>query len=119
MNTVTATALLDSWTAFAWDDGLQVDRLHPLESLTVFTHNSRYEIVILAAEEARVLVRGGSFFPDFTPAHVAGSTLGGSFLKQRGIYAGFQMELTSGCQRIVTSRVRRVVRHASDQLPVM
>jgi hypothetical protein len=116
---VNATALLDTWSAFDWADGLQVDRLLPLESLIVFTRNSRYEIVILAAEEARVLVRGGPFFPDFTPAHVAGSTLGGSFLKQRGIYAGFQMELTSGRQRIITSRVQSVVRNVSVPRRVM
>lgn len=115
---MTATALLDTWSTFDWRNGLQVDHLHPLESLTVFTRNSRYEIVILAAEEARVLVRGGPFFPEFTPAHVAGSTLGGSFLKQRGIYAGFQLELTSGRQRIITSRVQSVVRH-TDQTRVM
>jgi hypothetical protein len=111
---VRVTALLDTWSTFDWEDGLQVDRLPPLESLTVFTRNSRYEIVIIAAEDARVLVRGGPFFPDFTPAHVAGSTLGGSFLKQRGIYAGFQLELTAGPHRIVTSRVQSVVRNGAD-----
>jgi hypothetical protein len=115
---VTVAAFLDTWSAFDWRDGLQVDRLLPLESVTVFTRNSRYEIVILAAEEARVLVRGGPFFPEFTPAHVAGSTLGGCFLKQRGIYAGFQLELTSGRQRIITSRVQSVVRNP-DQPHVM
>jgi len=112
---VRVSALLDTWSSFDWQDGLQVDRLPALESMTVFTRNSRYEIVILAAEDARVLVRGGPFFPEFTPAHVAGSTLGGSFLKQRGIYAGFQLELTAGRQRIITSRVQSVVRNGAEQ----
>jgi hypothetical protein len=54
------------------------------------------------------MVRGGSFFPTFTPARVAGSSLGGGFLKLHGVYPGFQMELVTDDLPIVTTRVRRV-----------
>jgi hypothetical protein len=53
-------------------------------------------------------VRGGKFFPEFTDAHVAGSSLGGSFLKLRGIYVGFCLELHRGTHTIVTSPVRSI-----------
>jgi hypothetical protein len=39
---------------------------------------------------------------------VAGSSLGGSFLKVHGIYVGFRMELSDGSRMIVTSPVEEV-----------
>jgi hypothetical protein len=54
------------------------------------------------------MVRGGAFFPNFAPARVAGSSLGGGFLKLHGVYAGFQMELVTDDLPIITTRVRTV-----------
>jgi hypothetical protein len=54
------------------------------------------------------MVRGGAFFPDFTRVRVAGSSLGGSFLKLHGIYIGFRMELADGARMVVTSPVETV-----------
>jgi hypothetical protein len=72
------------------------------------TRNSIYEIVVLVPDIASVIVRGGAFFPEFTPARVAGSSLGGGFLKLHGVYAGFQMELVTDDLPIITTRVRTV-----------
>ena len=39
---------------------------------------------------------------------MAGSSLGGGFLKLHGVYAGFQMELVTDDLPIITTRVRTV-----------
>jgi hypothetical protein len=82
-------------------------RLGPYDQLIVRTLNSTYEIIVIEPHTASVLVRGGSFFPEFRPARVAGSSLGGGLLKLHGVYAGFQMELVAG-ERILTTCVRTV-----------
>ena len=64
--------------------------------------------VITDPQAAEVLVRGGAYFPEFTRARVAGCSLGGSFLKLRGIYVGFRVELLSGSQTILTSPVQSI-----------
>jgi hypothetical protein len=43
--------------------------------------------------EGTMLIRGGRFFQKFTEARLIGSSLGSSFLKQRGIYVGMRMEI--------------------------
>jgi hypothetical protein len=85
-----------------------VETLSALERLVVRTENSTYEIILLSSATADVLVKGGAFFPVFTAARLAGSSLGGSFLKLRSVHVGFRMELS--CERglIVTSAVRAV-----------
>jgi hypothetical protein len=60
-------------------------RSAPHDRLIVRTRNSTYEIVVMVPYVASVMVRGGAFFPDFTPARVAGSSLGGGFLKLHGV----------------------------------
>jgi hypothetical protein len=55
--------------------------------------------------EGGVLIRGGRFFQKFTEARLVGSTLGGSFLKQRGIYVGMRLEINVGGETILTSPV--------------
>ena len=99
---------LDYWSEREWKDGLQIERLEPLESLCVQTVNSTYEITLLSGFTGEVLVRGGRFFPERTSVLLAGSSLGGSFLKLRGIYLGFSLEFQSEGKRIVTSSVRSI-----------
>ena len=98
--------LLSSWSAHDWRGGISVDDLSALERLIVTTANSTY--VLLAPEKAEVLVRGGAFFPVFTPARLAGSSLGGSFLKLRSVHVGFRLELGTDRGFIITSPVRTV-----------
>jgi len=107
---VPSGALLDTWSAHGWSDGVLVNRLAAFDKLTIRTRYSIYELIVVAPENAEVLVRGGAFFPDFTRARVAGSSLGGSFLKLHGIYPGFRMELSDGARMIVTSPVKNVER---------
>jgi hypothetical protein len=106
---VPARRLLSSWSAHDWRGGVNVDELAALERLIVTTANSTYEIVLVAPASANVLVRGGAFFPVFTPARLAGSSLGGSFLKLRSVHVGFRLELGTDSGVIITSAVRTVV----------
>ena len=105
---VPSRALLSSWSAHDWRGGVCVDDLAILERLVVKTANSTYDIVLLAPDQARILVRGGAFFPVFTPARLAGSSLGGSFLKVRSVHVGFRLEFSTDGGFIITSPVRSV-----------
>lgn len=109
---------LESWTRHDWRHGVLLPQLGPYDQLIVRTRNSTYEIIVIDPQTASVLVRGGSFFPEFSPARVAGSSLGGGFLKVHGVYAGFQMELVAG-ERILTTRVRTVSVLTAGIGPVM
>jgi hypothetical protein len=79
-----------------------------METLSLRTENSTYEITVISGRTGDILIRGGRFFPEFTPARLAGSSLGGSFLKLRGIYVGFNLEVHFDKRLIITSRVRKV-----------
>jgi hypothetical protein len=105
---VPAGAVIDNWTAHDWSDGLMVDRLLAHDRVTARTRNSVYEFIVTDPREGEVLVRGGQFFPEFTKVRVAGCSLGGGFLKVRGIYAGFRIEIVTDEQMIITSPVANV-----------
>ena len=105
---IPAAANLETWSNAEWKDGIQIDRMNDLETIVVRTRNSTYEITIIDGGDGDVVVRGGQFFPQLTPAHLSGATLGGSFLKLRGIYLGFSMEFLHEDRRIVTSPVQSI-----------
>ena len=105
---VPARAVLDNWSSAEWTDGCQVDLAPVFQALTVITNNSLYELVVLDPARGLVRLRGGHFFPDWRNAQLSGCSLGGSFLKMRGIYAGFCMELHVDGETIITSPVRRL-----------
>ena len=105
---IPARGLLSSWSAHDWRGGVHVDDLAALERLIVRTANSTYEIILVTPASANILVRGGAFFPVFTPARLAGSSLGGSFLKLRSVHVGFRLELGTDLGFIITSPVRTV-----------
>jgi hypothetical protein len=105
---VADSALLRTWSEHDWRGGVRVDELSSLDRLIVVTENSTYHIVVVAPATADVLVRGGAFFPVYTPVRVAGSSLGGSFLKLRSVHAGFRLELNTSDGFIITSTVRTV-----------
>ena len=115
---VPAAAVLSTWNSHSWDNGLHIDQLSALDRLTVLTQHSTYEIVIVSPATGEVLVRGGEFFPEFTSVRLAGSTLGGSFLKMRSVHPGFRIEFAVGRGVIVTSPVRTItvapVPHVDD-----
>jgi hypothetical protein len=96
-------SLLDRWSESAWENGIQIDHLRDLQTLKVRTMNSLYEFTIISATQGMVLVRGGLYFPEWTPVGLSGSTFGGSFIKMKGIYVGFCMEFNLGERRIFTT----------------
>ena len=103
---VPASALLNTWTAHDWRDGLNVGDLSALDRIVARTCYSTYEIVVVSPASGEVLVRGGQFFTEFTPAHLAGASLGTSLLKMRSVYVGFRIEFALGGRVIITSPVR-------------
>lgn len=96
------------WSHRKWNDGVQLDRLSPLERFAVRTRNSTYEFTVLSPQTGEVLVQGGRFFPVTMRATLAGCSLGGSFLKVRAVHPGFLMELLSEGQTIITTRVQSI-----------
>jgi hypothetical protein len=117
---VPASGLLSTWSARDWSDGIHVADLSPLERLIVRTANSTYELIVLCPATGGVLVRGGAFFPVFMPARLAGSSLGGSFLKLRSVHVGFRLELNTERGFIITSSVRSAtLAPAADRADIM
>jgi hypothetical protein len=106
--TVPSSRVLSAWSARDWSAGVKLDELSPLERLIVRTENSTYEIVVLAPSSGGVLVRGGAFFPVLAPVRLAGSSMGGSFLKLRSVHVGFRVEFNTPAGYIITSPVRSV-----------
>jgi hypothetical protein len=115
VSAVPAMAVLDRWSTAAWTDGCQVDQLPDMQPLTVITRNHLYELFVISGAEGRVRVRGGNFFPEWREATLAGCSLGGSFLKLRGVYAGFCMELYVNGESIITSPVQKLTLAAVDE----
>ena len=103
-----ASALLDTWSSHDWTEGVQLESMQDMETLTIRTENSTYEVTVICGRTGEILIRGGRFFPEFTAARLAGSSLGGSFLKLRGIYVGFSLEIHFDSRLIITSRVRNI-----------
>ncbi len=115
--TVPASALLSTWTAHDWRDGLNLGELSALDRITARTHYSTYEIVVVSPMSGEVLVRGGQFFPEFTPARLAGASLGSSLLKMRSMYVGFRVEFALDGRVIITSPVRTLAVNAASLPP--
>jgi hypothetical protein len=111
-------AMLSTWSKYDWSDEINLDQLSKLDQIVVTTQNHTYEIVVVSPETGDVLVRGGGTrWPEFIAARLAGSTLGGGFLKVRGLNLGFRLELVIGNGRsILTSPMRtvRVIRGVED-----
>jgi len=117
---VPTSGMLSSWSARDWSDGIHVADVSPLERLNVRTANSVYELIVLSPVTGNILVRGGAFFPVFMPARLAGSSLGGSFLKLRSVHVGFRLELSTDRGFIITSPVRSVaIAPAADPADIM
>ena len=114
-NLIPAGAILDTWAKDAWKNGVQIDRMEDMQKLDVRTRNNLYEITVIEGRGGDILVRGGQFFPELTPAHLAGATLGGSFCKMRGIYCGFNMEFAVDGKRIITTPVQTIIVYKTDE----
>ena len=98
---------LDAWLTRDWSQAVHLSSLEAFQQLQVCTQNTLYELIVIN-QTGDVQVRGGKYFPDWTPARLAGCTAGGSFLKRLAINLGLQMEFEFDRRRIVTSPVRTI-----------
>ena len=98
---------LDGVTAaVSQTDGIGLIDVDAFTTLVVRTDNSVYRITILEPHAREVLVQGGKFFPERTPACLSGSNFGGSCLKMSWVGLGLHMEFHAGDQWIITSHGR-------------
>ncbi len=105
---VAAATLQGFVAAAAASEGVWLSSLPAISQLEMQTRNSLYRITLLNGGDGRVLVLGGSFFPVWSEAQLAGSTLGASFLRMGWVGCGFCMEFLHQGQRIVTTPVREI-----------
>ena len=111
---VPRAATLDGFVEDLGDaSGIYLRDIEPMTTLTIRTCNSHYQVIV--SRDTSVIVQGGQFFPDATPARIDGSGFGGSLLKVAWIGVGLRMEIFANGQRIITSPVRdiSIQRHAS------
>ena|SRR6478672_9761482 len=83
--------------------GVELSWLEPLTTVVIFTWNSTYRVIV--TEGSDVLVQGGSYFSEPTPAHVDGASAGGGPLITGWIGVGLKVEFRVNGTRIVTSPV--------------
>ena len=95
--------------------GFSIAGLDPITPLLVRTWNSLVRIAVSSHAGRRILVQGGSYFPQTTPAELEGSSLGGSLLKQGWIATGLRMDSTEAAHRDVARALDRDQR--DDGLP--
>ena len=100
-------AILSTWSDQNWQhaDGVQLDRLERMQRLIVRTYQHAYEIFVRCGASGDVLVRGGRMFQDFTEATLVGSSMGGGFLKQFGVYVGLRVEFNIDGETVLTAPI--------------
>lgn len=102
-----SASILTTWSERDWRraDGIQLERLEHMQRIVVRTYQHAYEIFVRCGPAGDVLVRGGRFFQEFTEAKLVGSSLGGGFLKQFGIYVGLRLEFNVDGETILTAPI--------------
>jgi len=109
--------ILDPWLNDAWSDGLQIETVDDFTEIHVETHNSVYEFTVIDGRSRSIVVRGGRFFAERTPATLAGCSLGGSFLKLGGIYVGFSLEIVYSKDTVITTHVKSIKVYETPKFP--
>ena len=110
---VRQTSTLDGFVAAtSGGAGVALGSIEPLAALIVETRNTRYHIIVRHGEE--IIIQGGTFFPDPTPARLEGASLGSSLLRLGWIGLGLRMEIRANGQRIITTPVRTISRAESE-----
>jgi len=90
------------------DDSIQLDSCPQFQWILMRTRRSVYDLIVLSGKAGEVMIRGGSFFPEFQLATIVGSTLGGSAVRLGSICAGCHLELHVDGKSFVTSRIETV-----------
>lgn len=88
-------------------DGVAIQSLPAGTALTVVTRNTEYRLLVIEGEQL-TSIRGGRLFPDWTAAHLLGSTAGGSALKIGWLAVGLQIELKVCGRVFLTSPVASI-----------
>ena len=78
------------------------------ELIVVTTRASVYELIVLRAKQACVLVRGGNHLPKFRRAVFLGSTADDGSVEPLAIDVGLRMKFASGNRFFVTSAVQSI-----------
>jgi len=103
-------ATLDGFAeAATGSSAVALAELLPETLVRVETENSTYRILVCNPLSRAVLVEGGRFFPQPTPARLSGATFGGSLLRLGWIVLGMRMEIHCAEGPVVTSSVQRIV----------
>ncbi len=97
--------------------GVELAELDPFTTLLVRTENSFYRITVTNPRKTEVLVQGGQFFPESTPACLSGSSFGGSCLKLGWVGIGLRMEFHYDGGLILTSPVQSIAVQAASLTP--
>ena len=79
-----------------WSNAIRLNACSRLETITVNTRSSVYEVIVLRGDRGDVLVRGGRLLPEFRYMKFVGSTAGGSALRPNTIDVGLRMSFASG-----------------------
>jgi hypothetical protein len=88
--------------------GVALPALSPGTVLDVHTVNSHYRMVVLDGSDRRVLISGGSVFPEATDVKVSGATAGGSAVRIGWISEGLRLELFTDLGPVTTSPVTSI-----------
>jgi len=100
--------------------GVDPTKLLPLTQLEIVTRNTTYWITVVAPLESKVLIREGHPTGSHIEATLSGASFsGGSFLKQRWIGVGMQMELYCEGGHIITSPVASVQVREDVDVPLV
>ena len=84
---------------------IQIDSCAPGDRIAVTTISSLYELLVVRGGTGEVLVRGGSHFPEFSPAVFAGSRATDGSVHPGTIVIGLRMQFVSSGRVVVTSAV--------------
>ena len=76
-----------------------------MQHVILRTYSHAYELYVQCGATGDVLVRGGRFFQEFAQAKLVGSSLGGGFLKQFGVYVGLRVEFNIDGETTVTAPI--------------
>ena len=94
---------------------VELIHLRPVETIVIATRSNVYELVVLGGDRGDVLVRGGRYFSEVTPALFLGSIADDGSLKPHTIDIGLRMKFVLGERFIVTSPVQSLS-HDNDRL---
>ena len=87
---------------------ISVDSCAAQETIVITTRSNVYELVVLGGDRGDVLVRGGRYFSEVTPALFLGSIADDGSAKPHTIDIGLRMKFVVGERFVVTSPVQSV-----------